>query len=423
MGNSSQSKPASASDETWIMEAMTVLADGRRSQAERRPYFDRLRAHFVPAIQRTPAFAEELRRVFALRFDRWPIPPYSDASESRKKQLADCIRGCLFGAALGDAAGLATEFLDKATASQHYGEAFNFIPSCEVYADTHRLSFPPGDWTDDTDQQILILQSLLGTKGQADAQDFAKKLVSWKDKGFPGLGDSSGCGLGASTKAVISKSGFLEDPIAQAHAVWEGRGGLIAANGAVMRTAVTGIPFFWDLDMMLKNTQILCKTTHADPRCLASCVAVASSVAFILQARADSDTAIDCSDIVARALTAAEAFLDSPEQRQELREHATCSLSELRLDDARSIGYTFKCMGAGMWAFINAEKLGFIGTMNSIISEAGDADTNATVAGALLGCLFGYSKLPAEWINKMPYAQWLEAWVQKLLFMLDLPVS
>ena len=61
--------------------------------------------------------------------------------------------------------------------------------------------------------------------------------------------------------------------------------------------------------------------------------------------------------------------------------------------------------------------------ITAITRAAGAADTNGAVAGALAGCYLGYSRLPPEWVSRLPYSAWLEAHVQKLLFMLDLPVA
>ena len=72
--------------------------------------------------------------------------------------LADRVRGALFGAALGDAAGLATEFLSAAQAKEFYGSEADFRPGRAVFPDEHRMMWCPGDWTDDTDQQVLMMR-------------------------------------------------------------------------------------------------------------------------------------------------------------------------------------------------------------------------------------------------------------------------
>ena len=41
----------------------------------------------------------------------------------------------------------------------------------------------PGDWTDDTDQMILLLQSILEFHGDVYPVDFAQRLKNWVQKG------------------------------------------------------------------------------------------------------------------------------------------------------------------------------------------------------------------------------------------------
>ena len=56
------------------------------------------------------------------------------------------MRGCIFGAALGDAVGLATEFLTKEVVEEHYNRGDDWKPGrAGVYADTHRMTFPRGE--------------------------------------------------------------------------------------------------------------------------------------------------------------------------------------------------------------------------------------------------------------------------------------
>lgn len=45
------------------------------------------------------------------------------------------------------------------------------------------IRWAPGDWTDDTDQMILILKSILEFHGDVYPVDFAQKLKVWVKKG------------------------------------------------------------------------------------------------------------------------------------------------------------------------------------------------------------------------------------------------
>jgi ADP-ribosylglycohydrolase len=40
--------------------------------------------------------------------------------------------------------------------------------------------------------------------------------------------------------------------------------------------------------------------------------------------------------------------------------------------------------------------------------QAGDADTNGAVAGALLGCKLGVKKIPQSWVMGFCYKDWLD---------------
>ena len=67
--------------------------------------------------------------------------------------------------------------------------------------------------------------------------------------------------------------------------VWEYSGRYLAPNGGVMRTSVLGIHDFGNIDAVISNTMAACKVTHVDPRCIASCVAVTTAIAMMLQGR------------------------------------------------------------------------------------------------------------------------------------------
>ncbi|KAF9949315.1 hypothetical protein BGZ72_008905 [Mortierella alpina] len=195
-------------------------------------------------------------------------------------QLKDRIRGCLLGNAVGDAYGLASEFMSKQTAVQVYGNgpiAFGKAPGYPVWEDSHRMMSDRNDFTDDTDQMLVILQSLEQTRdGHLHPTNFAQKLLEWQSYGIPEIGTDPGRGLGYTVGRVLNHPLFAQDPHTAAFKVWDASGRNLAPNGAVMRTAVLGIEFFWDEPRVVENTLAAAKTTHADPRSVVS--ALVSSV-------------------------------------------------------------------------------------------------------------------------------------------------
>lgn len=228
--------------------------------------------------------------------------------------------------------------------SPGHTQGFLYRPGCDPFPDTHRSFFPPGDWTDDTDQMLLILQSLLEHSGEASPTDFAGRLRRWARQGFQELGDRCGSGLGKTVGKVVEAAGFEENPSECAERVWRSNGCNLAANGAVMRAAVCGLPSFWSAGHAERVAEALCRVTHFDERCVASCVCVSVTVSLLL-------AGVRPEEAERQGVGCAERRL-AGEHLEELRWYASPERhwDDLKLDDPRSIGYTFKALACGLLA-------------------------------------------------------------------------
>jgi hypothetical protein len=116
--------------------------------------------------------------------------------------LIDRLLGCAYGQALGDAYGLSTEFETRDRVAHNYPDTSEIIPFPDYVLTGHSRRWTRGDWTDDTDQWILILDTLMDVNG--DEKMFAEKLTNWIRHGYPDLGDWGGLGLGANVSQVTS---------------------------------------------------------------------------------------------------------------------------------------------------------------------------------------------------------------------------
>ncbi|KAK3739518.1 hypothetical protein QZH41_016189, partial [Actinostola sp. cb2023] len=280
--------------------------------------------------------------------------------------LLSRMRAVLYGNCIGDAIGLLTEFMTKDEARE------------------------------------------------ADELDFVQKFKVWTQTGYKELGDMGGMGIGQTTFNVILRREFLTNPHQAAHYVWEMSGKWVAPNGGVMRTSILGIQDFSNIDTVISNTRKICKVTHADPRCIASCVAVTTAIALMLQGKHchGSNYLYNVQDICNQAYEYACGELETTEQKEELHKHMFAkSLADLGLCVGRAIGYTYKCLGAGFWVFRNCND--FRHGLTELIMEAGDADTNGAVAGALLGCKLGVEKLPDSWLTGLLHKEWLDEQIDR----------
>lgn len=79
--------------------------------------------------------------------DRGNVMMPDNASTLSRNDLVDRILGVIFGTALGDAVGLATEFMTRETALYLYDPPLTLG---QVVRDRHRCMWIPGDWTDGT---------------------------------------------------------------------------------------------------------------------------------------------------------------------------------------------------------------------------------------------------------------------------------
>ena len=64
------------------------------------------------------------------------------------------------------------------------------------------------------------------------------------------------------------------------------------------------------------------------------------------------------------------------------------------------IGHTLLAMQFGLWAA--ATPLNFEDALIASVNSGGDTDTNAAVAGAVLGARYGASAIPQRWLDCVP---------------------
>jgi ADP-ribosylglycohydrolase len=281
------------------------------------------------------------------------------------------ISGVLFGEAIGDAMGLGMEFLSKEQVRQYYPEGLTSYG--QIVRDRHRKRWQPGDWTDDTDQMLCIANAIIKDR-DIIPQTIAEELYKWF-RNYP-------MGIGRNTYQVLSFPQYLDNPEDVSEIIWKLSDCNSAANGGVMRTSIIGL---WHEDVE-KKAEAVCKLTHYDPRCVGSCVIVSVLINRLVH------NEIMSKDEIIRLGNRYDSRI------QEYIEISVLpDISNLQLGDSTGIGYTLKCLSAGLWAYFNCNN--FAEGLSAIIHEGGDADTNAAVACSILGAKCGFENIPESYIN------------------------
>ena len=304
-----------------------------------------------------------------------------------KSEIIDKIKGVIFGQAIGDALGLGSEFLSKEEVQKYYPNRLTNYK--QIIQDPHRSRWEKGDWTDDTDMMLCIARAIIKDGGKVNPISVAKNFKNWFN-GNP-------MGIGSNTYKVLAFGDYTDNPFKAAELVWELSKKQSAANGGVMRTSVIGLC----REDVISSAEDVCRLTHADPRCIGSCVIVSWLIHSLvyMEVLPTHDELLFIANIYdTRILNFLKIAFDG-------------FLDDLVLDDY-AMGYTLKTLAAALWVLFHCNS--FEEGLLTIVNAGGDADTNAAVACSLLGAKYGYSSIPQKYVDGLINKNILNEIVSKL---------
>lgn len=287
-------------------------------------------------------------------------------------KIKEKISGCLWGQAIGDALGLGTEFMSSDEIKRNYPEGLSVYE--QIIQDRHRKRWTRGDWTDDTEMMLCIANAIIKDR-EINPDTVAHNFKQWFN-GKP-------MGIGLHTYNVLWFKDYEYNPIKASDFIWELSHRKSASNGGVMRTSIVGL---WKMDVV-KNAENICRLTHADPRCVGSCVIISEVINQLVW--------YDC-------VFPFEAIIEIGNRYDKrIQEYLMIAkngkLDELCLDEEYSMGYTLKTLACAIWCLYYAES--FEDGLLKVVNAGGDADTNAAVSCAVLGAKYGVSGIPDYYIN------------------------
>ena len=295
------------------------------------------------------------------------------------KDIRNRMLGCLYGQAIGDALGFASEAMTKKEVIRCYPDGISKYT--DIIQDERRKGWPIGWWTDDTEMMLLILDAFIEDKG-LNLLSIARKFLNWYDEvGY------KVCGILTKKALNFAPPLYEKDPIGVAKLVWDLKGRNNAPNGGLMRTSVVGL---WPKGNVADNATDICMMTHYDPRCVASCV-VASEIIYNL---VWNDIKLSKDEI----LTIGRRYDSRIDEWVELAYHNT-DISALELDANGSDAYTYRTLAAALWCYWHAAS--FEDGLLKVVNEGGDADTNAAISCAILGAKFGYDSIPSYYVENL----------------------
>jgi ADP-ribosyl-[dinitrogen reductase] hydrolase len=279
---------------------------------------------------------------------------------------AERVVGSVLGLALGDALGAPFE-----------GRRSEDIPDPIPALELPWAGGPAGSTTDDTAMAMNLVRSL-NERGGFDPEDLVARHLEWFRSDPPDVG--------ILTRRVLRRVAGGEDASAAAHAVWEERGPEVSAgSGSVMYCAPLGLAYAEAPDELTELAPRLSALTHYDERCRTAVLAVTLAVAALARGRSAEG-----------ALTGALATVEDRGGGEEL-EFLVEMAGVSRRIDGPDMGFCLFTAGVGLQSLLGTGD--FETELRRVVSLGGDTDTNAAVAGALMGALVGEAALPSEWLE------------------------
>jgi ADP-ribosylglycohydrolase len=308
----------------------------------------------------------------------------------------DRITGALLGVHAGDSLGATLEFCTWEQIQNSYPDGLREIIGGGAFG------WAPGHATDDTDLTRAILLAYLDP-GEDVVRAAASTMLEWYTGDWPDRkpGDTP-VDVGGATQAGLINYRRTGDPRTS------GAGQGQAGNGSLMRCIPTALAVPDQAQRIWESIQISA-ITHDDPRCTASCAAYNEMVAALVGGRATE--LVPVKDAVAVGLATAQAqgvksVVEAIRYGAALSLPAAVQTGQTFLEDDGG-GYVLDSLSLAVAAVVDPRSLEDV--LVDVARLGRDADTNAAIAGGLLGARDGASAIPARWTSKLQFAREFEA--------------
>lgn len=312
-----------------------------------------------------------------LRSPRPPAEEYPPAVLQPGRNVADAVllaraQGCLLGQVAGDSLGSLVEFGPPGELAERYSAQ-------PLLVDGGRWNTLAGQPTDDSELALMLARSIVQSRGyQAEAA--ARAYAYWLGSAPFDCGGTIGCALQAITRESLAAGQGAE-------AAGKAANQLSQANGSLMRLSPLGI---WGhclpAEQLAGHARADCQLTHPHPVCREAAAVFAVALAYAIGRGADARETYEYAMAWARSNASEPGVVDA--------------LSAAATRPPKT--YTGSKAGWVLLAFQNAfYQLLHASTVQAALVETvmagGDTDTNAAIAGALLGAVRGREAVPQQW--------------------------
>ena len=264
-------------------------------------------------------------------------------------------RGCMLGQLAGDSLGSLVEFQTKEQIRAEYPHGVRLL------ADGGPFYLIAGQPTDDSEMALAMARGL-ASLGRYCAMRTGKAYRAWLDSA------PFDCGI-----TIRSALRGMPNPTSQ-------------ANGALMRVSPLGI-----FGAGRKRADVMewakkdAALTHVHPVCAQANALFAALLAHAIR---EGGTGAELYETLL-------GWMKRMKLEPALREAVERAANEKPRDYQSQMGWVLIALQNALWQMLHAPSFeeGVVDT----VMQGGDTDTNAAIAGALLGAMYGEQAVPAQW--------------------------
>jgi ADP-ribosylglycohydrolase/fructose-1,6-bisphosphatase/inositol monophosphatase family enzyme len=301
------------------------------------------------------------------------ILPTSGQSVSDPGRLSRA-QGCLLGQFAGDSLGGLVEFRSAASIKSDYPEGIYQL------ADGGTWGILAGQPTDDSEMALMLARSIVQMKGYKPEAALDAYLHWYGTPPFD---------IGNTTSSALRGAKHSETPQERTEGARQHANTSSQANGSLMRVSPLGVFGSANPKMAAEWARADSSLTHPHQVCQDAC---AVFVAAIAKTIAEGSTAQECYE--AACDEAKRSSVVAP-VADALREAA----ERLPEDFQTHQGWVLIALQNAFYQLLHAPNLeeGIVQT----VMAGGDTDTNAAIAGALLGAVYGREAIPQQWLSSI----------------------
>jgi len=287
-------------------------------------------------------------------------------------EIENLAQGCLVGAFVGDSAGARLEFLGQQPDNAQLDDALA-MKGGGVF----RLA--PGQITDDGELTLALARALAGEQ-QYPREKVATNYRAWVASHPFDIGNATSAALGG----AMAADAVVADAVST-HAVKHNFAS--KANGALMRASALGI---WSVRLSVEEAVAAARAdaclTHPNLTCQWASAAYVVAIRHLLLHPGDGEGAFAAAEGALNG-TPDEGIIEVKSWFQDSARGGLPACYPLAGFVRIAFTYAFHHLHCGT---------SFESALRQVLAGGGDTDTNACIAGGLVGARVGFAAIPAE---------------------------